>query len=144
MVCAPSRAAFLTGKYTIHSGVCRNDEDLPADRGDDRRSAQAAWDTGLRFSANGTAASPGPARRIYVHPMDQGFDAFFGYADANQAWEKFPAYLGSGRERIAVSGYFDDLITDRAVDFVEKNSRQPFLPLHGLCRHPFCDCRAGR
>ncbi len=31
VVCAPSRAAFLTGKFTIHSGVRRNDEDLPAE-----------------------------------------------------------------------------------------------------------------
>ena len=28
-ICGPSRGAFLTGKYTIHTGVRRNDQDLP-------------------------------------------------------------------------------------------------------------------
>src|SRR5271169_1106753 len=31
VVCAPSRAAFLTGKSTIHSGVRRNEDDLPGE-----------------------------------------------------------------------------------------------------------------
>ena len=30
VVCAPSRAAMLSGRSTIHCGVSRNDDDLPA------------------------------------------------------------------------------------------------------------------
>src|SRR5262245_27199886 len=32
VVCAPSRGVLLTGKCTIHNGVSRNNEDLPADQ----------------------------------------------------------------------------------------------------------------
>ena len=33
---------------------------------------------------------PRGGRTDAVHPMDQGFDEFFGYTDAVKAWEKFP------------------------------------------------------
>jgi arylsulfatase A-like enzyme len=126
VVCAPSRAALLTGKYTIHSGVCRNDEDLPSG---EVTIAEALRTRGYRTALFGKwhSGRPRMGSAGSLHPMDQGFDAFFGYADATQAWEKFPAHVWSGRDRVAVSGYFDDLITDRAVDFAGKNSGQPFF-----------------
>ena len=39
----------------------------------------------------------------------------------------FPSQLWNGRERVAVSGYIDDLITDHAVEFVDKHKQRPFF-----------------
>ena len=70
------------------------------------------------FSASGTTASPSRERTNTFIPIDQGFDEFFGYTDAVHAWEKFPTKLWDGREQVPVSGYIDDLITDRGIEFV--------------------------
>jgi arylsulfatase A-like enzyme len=126
VVCAPSRAAFLTGKYTIHSGVRRNEEDLPLN---EVTIAEALKPKGYATALFGKwhHGKPRAERREYVHPMEQGFDEFFGYTDAVDAWEKFPETLWDGRRRVPVSGYFDDLITDRAVDYLEEPMELPFF-----------------
>ena len=126
VVCAPSRAAFLTGKSTIHSGVRRNDEDLPSE---EVTIAEALKPLGYQTALFGKwhHGKAREGRSEYVHPMDQGFEEFFGYTDAVHAWEKFPSKLWSGREQVPVSGYIDDLITDRAVEFVERHKDRPFF-----------------
>jgi arylsulfatase A len=126
VVCAPSRAAFLTGKFTIHSGVRKNEEDLPPE---EVTIAEALKPLGYTTALFGKwhHGKPRDGQRDYVHPMDQGFEAFFGYTDAIHAWEKFPSQLWNGRERVASSGYIDDLITDRAVEFVNKQKGRPFF-----------------
>ena len=89
VVCAPSRAAFLTGKYTIHSGVSRNEDDLPTE---EVTIAEALKPLGYATALFGKwhHGKPRAGSEEYVHPMDQGFDEFFGYTDAVHAWEKFP------------------------------------------------------
>jgi arylsulfatase A len=126
VVCAPSRAAFLTGKFTIHSGVRRNEDDLP---GEEVTIAEALKPSGYTTALFGKwhHGKPRAGQDDYVHPMDQGFDEFFGYTDAVHAWEKFPSTLWSGRRRVPSSGYIDDLITDRAVDYVGRNKGRPFF-----------------
>jgi len=126
VVCAPSRAALLTGKSTIHSGVRRNDEDLPAE---EVTIAEALKPLGYQTALFGKwhHGKPRAGRSDYVHPMDQGFDEFFGYTDAVHAWEKFPTKLWNGRQQVPVSGYIDDLVTDQAVAFAEKHKERPFF-----------------
>jgi arylsulfatase A len=126
LVCAPSRAAFLTGKYTIHSGVRRNEDDLPAE---ETTIAEALKPRGYTTALFGKwhHGRSREGKKGYVHPQDQGFDEFFGYTDAVDAWEKFPAMLWEGRQRVPVSGYFDDLITDRAVEFLGRHKDAPFF-----------------
>ena len=95
VVCAPSRAAMLTGRATIHDGVSRNDDDLPSREVTMAEALKAlGYSTALfgkwhRGSPRGGVA-PG-------HPMDQGFDEFFGFTDAKHAWEQFPDELYEGR-----------------------------------------------
>jgi len=125
-ICAPSRGAFLTGKYTIHSGVARNGDDLPAEQVTIAEALRpAGYATGLFGKWH--HGRPSEGRSDYVHPLDQGFDEFFGYTDATAAWEKFPKELWLGRSKTPVSGYADDLFTDRAVDFVDRHKDRPFF-----------------
>ena len=126
VVCAPSRAALLTGKATIHNGVSRNNDDLP--------SSEVTIAEALKAKGYATAlfgkwhhGKPRLGEKTYVHPMDQGFDEFFGFTDATHAWEKFPSKLWHGRALKPVTGHADDLFTDRAVDFVKRKRDAPFF-----------------
>ncbi len=125
VVCAPSRAAMLTGKATIHDGVSKNNEDLPL--------AQVTLAEALKAQGYATAlfgkwhrGAPRPGAAV-GHPMDQGFDEFFGFTDAKHAWEQYPDELNEGRERKPSTGYANDLFTDRAVDFLGRQQGRPFF-----------------
>lgn len=133
VVCAPSRAVLLTGRYTIHNGVSRNDADLPA--------SEVTLAEALRARGYETAlfgkwhhGKPRAGQADWTHPLDQGFDQTFGFLDAVHAWEKFPEFLWQGRERVPAVGYADDRFTERAVAYIEGHARaeRPFflyLPL---------------
>ncbi|MGI8782832.1 MAG: sulfatase-like hydrolase/transferase [Acidobacteriota bacterium] len=126
VVCAPSRAALMTGRYGIHNGVSGNSADLP--------SAEITIAEALRSHGYATAlfgkwhhGTARPGQASYVHPLDQGFDEFFGFTNATHAWEKFPTELWFGRDKKPVQGFADTLFTDRAIDFVERQRDRPFF-----------------
>ena len=123
---------MLTGKYTIHCGVGKNDADLP--------STEVTIAEALRGRGYATAlfgkwhhGRPRKSGENYVHPMDQGFDEFFGFTDAVARLGEVPERtLGRPREEASSEGYADDLFTDRGIDFLRRNRDRPFflyLPL---------------
>jgi arylsulfatase A-like enzyme len=136
VLCAPSRAAMLTGKDTIHNGVTRNNDDLAGREVTIAEALKARgyttalygkWHHGKPRPQTSGAGSGEASAAAYVHPMDQGFDEFVGFTDAIHAWEKFPKVLWDGRRRVEVSGYADDLFTERAVAFLQAHREEPFF-----------------
>jgi arylsulfatase A-like enzyme len=126
VVCAPSRACFLTGKYGIHNGVTTNSQDLPSE---EVTIAEALKPAGYTTALVGKWHHGQPRRKgsSYVHPMEQGFDEFFGFTDARDAWQHFPRQLWFGREQRPVSGYVDRLFADAAIDFIRRRRESPFF-----------------
>ena len=125
VVCAPSRGAMLTGKSTIHNGVFRNNDDLPLG---EVTLAEALKPRGYSTALFGKWHRGAPRNGVGPgHPMDQGFDEFFGFTDAKHAWEQFPEELYEGRELKPVSGYANDMFTDRAVDYLKRHQDSPFF-----------------
>jgi arylsulfatase A-like enzyme len=148
VVCAPSRAALMTGRYGIHNGVTGNGSlDLPSE---EVTIAEALKPHGYVTGLFGKwhHGAPRPGAKTFTHPMDQGFDEFFGFTDAKHAWQKFPKELVDGRELKSISGYSDTLFTNRAVDFIKRQKDKPFflyLPYiapHGLQEAPKADIEA--
>ena len=118
---------FLTGKYTIHSGVTPQRR-RPARRGsDDRRGAQAA---GLRHGPLRQVASwqaPRRGRKNTSIPWTRGSTSSSDTPTRSTPGKSSPTMLWNGRERVPVSGYIDDLITDRAVEFLGRHKDTPFF-----------------
>ncbi len=126
VVCAPSRAALMTGKAPWNCGVRRNNDDLPA--------AEVTIAEALKARGYATGGfgkwhhgQPPAGQKVATHPIDQGFDRWFGFLDARHAWEKHPTELWQDRELLPSEGYVDDLFTDRAIAFVEAHRERPFF-----------------
>lgn len=128
-LCAPSRAALLTGRYGIHNSVRNNVTDIPKS---EVTLAEALKPHGYKTVLfgkwhQGKLAQKNERGETFTHPLEQGFDETFGYLDAQHAWEHFPKTLWRNREQQPVSGYSCDLLANEATRFVGQNKQNPFL-----------------
>jgi arylsulfatase A len=125
VVCGPSRAVLLTGKYTIHCGVTANNQEIPEQPTIASALKKAGYATGIFGKWHG--GKPRPPQTRQVNPLDLGFDEYVGIFGARECWEKFPKQMMFGRELKPTDGYATEMFTDHAIDFIERNQNRPFF-----------------
>lgn len=138
-VCAPSRCALMTGFNMGHAWVRGNakaKDGLAALRAQDTTLAQRLKGNGYRTGMFGKWGLGDDDSQGAPHL--KGFDAFYGYLDQSHAHDYYTSHLyeiidGKTVEvPVDTAQYTEDLIVNKAVDFINANKDQPFflyLPL---------------
>lgn len=122
-VCAPTRAALLTGRYPVRAGthgVTRNREAM---RPGEVTFGDAFQQAGYRTSYIGKWHN---GSQYPNTPPGMGFDEFFGFT-AGHINDYFEAELLRGTEEESALGYITDVLTNEAMQFIEANRDRPFF-----------------
>lgn len=122
-LCAPTRASLLTGRYHLRTGTVSVSGGLEIMQSSEVTLAEV-------FKANGyTTGIFGKwhnGQHMPNHPLGQGFDEFFGFCGGH--WSN---YFDTGLEHngamVHTKGYITDVITDRAIGFIDANKDKPFF-----------------
>jgi arylsulfatase A-like enzyme len=130
-VCAPSRAALMTGMHTGHVSVRGNGGasrgDIPL-RAGDVTIAEVLKQAGYRTALIGKWGLGGPGGS--GDPNAQGFDLAFGFLDQRHAHRQFTDHLWRNGQKQSTDlerDYVNDLFTKEAVAFIERDDRRPFF-----------------
>ncbi|BDS07589.1 hypothetical protein NT6N_26290 [Oceaniferula spumae] len=120
-VCAPSRASLMQGRHQGHSDVRNSqfDKALPNNHTMSDMLKRAGYRTihvgkaGLAGGKVGGLAGTG-SQNLAAHPLDRGFDEFFGYLFHSDGHEHFPSNGTTNKSAHIYNGY--QQITNASVD----------------------------
>ncbi|MBJ6367627.1 sulfatase family protein [Snuella sedimenti] len=140
-VCAPSRAALLTGKYPQNAGLTGNTSATPGSHGlpeEQYTLAELFKDNGYK---TGHIGKWHLGMSEASSPNAQGFDYSFGHLrGCIDNYSHFFYWEGpnihdlheNGKEVFYDGQYFPDLASNKALDFVEKNKKNPFFMYYAI------------
>ncbi|MGH9309393.1 MAG: arylsulfatase [Vicinamibacterales bacterium] len=130
-VCAPSRAALMTGFHTGHAWIRGNgrlpEGDVPL-RDQDVTVAEVLREAGYRTAIIGKWGLGQPDTAGL--PGRQGYDYSFGYLDHRHAHRQYTDHLYRNGERVETgltTDYANDLFTKEAAGFIERQDERPFF-----------------
>jgi uncharacterized sulfatase len=125
-VCGPSRAGIMTGRYQQRFGIYANTDNqvtgggVPGD--------QTMMPVYFKNAGYATAMigkwhlgdNPGQ------HPLEKGFDEYFGFDSAQTDYFKSPI-LFDGRKKVKEHDYLTREFSSRTVDFIGRAGNRPFF-----------------
>ena len=133
MVCSPTRAALMTGKYQQRTGIegvitAANHRDVGLGL-EEITMAEALKEHGYKTGIFGKWHL-GYDPRFFPH--EQGFDEFIGFVSGNIDYHSHIDQTGiydwwEKSDSIFEKGYSTDLITQHSIVFIERNQDKPFF-----------------
>jgi arylsulfatase A-like enzyme len=119
-LCAPSRAAFLTGRYNHLNGITNNNTPFPAD---------SVTHASLLRTAGYKTAYIGKWHMGNQRGQRPGFDYSASYV-AHGRYQDCPFEINGTSE--LTKGWVDDVAADFAIEYMKQNKEQPFSIVLGF------------
>ncbi len=122
-LCAPTRASFLTGRYHLKTGTVSVSRGMERMKGSEVTLAEILKDHGY---ATGCFGKWHNGENYPENPQGQGFEEFFGFTAGH--WNNyFDTDLQFNGRTLPTKGYITDVLTDAALDFMQKHQSRPFF-----------------
>lgn len=122
-VCAPTRASVLTGRYHIATGTTWVTHRMEVMREEELTIPELLKPHGY---VSGLFGKWHQGKQFPHDPIGQGFDEFFGFSEGHIN-NYFDTKLIHNFEEVKTEGYLPDVLTDKAIAFMERD--EPFFAL---------------
>lgn len=125
-LCAPARAALLTGRYNHRTGAV----DVPSNRGLDRISLKETTIADAMKKAGYATGMIGKwhngVHDMQYHPNSRGFEHFVGFLNGGMDYWKW--VIDENGQSCPYDGrYLTDVFTTEAIKFIHNHQRKPFF-----------------
>ena len=147
VVCSPTRAGIMTGRYQQRAGIpgVINADPKLADHYRGLQKSETTFAETLKGTGYRSALF-GKWHLGYLpkyNPMHHGFDEFEGFVSGNIDYQSHYDRMGTkdwwqGNSKVERSGYLTHRLTKLSVDFIAQNHEQPFCLFlsHGAVHSP--------
>ena len=137
-VCSPTRIAFMTGRYQQRVGIV---DVIVGRRDKEGLEPSEVTISALMKNAGYKTAIFGKwhcGTDLRHNPTNHGFDEFVGYLTGAGDYHKHGDWM-DGTKVKEQKGYSTHIITDRCVDFIERNKDNPFFLYvsHAAVHNPY-------